>query len=201
MCGCFARKVGSCGREPVRRELGRQGEPDPAGNGAAPFARARSHGNRRPLHRFGARDDVLAVRREQVPGGGPVEERNAKLLLEHLEPARDGRVLHAQPPGSGRHPASPRDGEEYLEIVPVQCGALLHNECAYLSSRRGGSRGRMLAQRIKEALWPCSMTAEVPGQTKEGYEGMLAVLGPLLKQAKGFIAHGAGPSRRRMAVV
>jgi hypothetical protein len=37
------------------------------------------------------------------------------------------------------------------------------------------------------------VTAEVPGQTKEGYEGMLAVLGPLLKQTKGFIAHGAGP--------
>ena len=39
------------------------------------------------------------------------------------------------------------------------------------------------------------VTAEVPGQTKEGYEGMLAVLGPLLKQTKGFIAHGAGPVR------
>lgn len=38
------------------------------------------------------------------------------------------------------------------------------------------------------------VTAEVPGQTLEGYEGMLAVLGPLLTQAKGFIAHGAGPS-------
>ena len=38
------------------------------------------------------------------------------------------------------------------------------------------------------------VTAEVPGQTKEGYEGMLAVLSPVLRQAKGFIAHGAGPS-------
>ena len=38
------------------------------------------------------------------------------------------------------------------------------------------------------------VTAEVLGQTKEGYEGMLAVLSPLLRQAKGFIAHGAGPS-------
>jgi len=38
------------------------------------------------------------------------------------------------------------------------------------------------------------VTAEVPGQTKEGYEGMLAVLGPLLMHAKGFVAHGAGPS-------
>jgi hypothetical protein len=40
---------------------------------------------------------------------------------------------------------------------------------------------------------PVLITAEVPGQTKEGYEGMLAALGPLLKDAKGFIAHGAGP--------
>ena len=38
------------------------------------------------------------------------------------------------------------------------------------------------------------VTAEVSGQTKEGYEGMLAVLTPLLQQAKGFIAHGSGPS-------
>ena len=38
------------------------------------------------------------------------------------------------------------------------------------------------------------ITAEVSGQTKEGYEGMLAVLTPLLKQVKGFIAHGAGPT-------
>jgi len=38
------------------------------------------------------------------------------------------------------------------------------------------------------------VTAEVSGQTKEGYEGMLSVLTPLLQQAKGFIAHGAGPS-------
>ena len=35
------------------------------------------------------------------------------------------------------------------------------------------------------------ITAEVPGQTKEGYEGVLAAVGPLLKNAKGFIAHGA----------
>ena len=41
------------------------------------------------------------------------------------------------------------------------------------------------------------VTADVSGQTKEGYEGMLAVLSPLLKQAKGFIAHGAGPSGDR----
>ncbi len=38
------------------------------------------------------------------------------------------------------------------------------------------------------------ITADVPGQTKEGYEGMLAVLSPILKTAKGFVAHGAGPS-------
>jgi len=37
------------------------------------------------------------------------------------------------------------------------------------------------------------VTADVSGQTKEGYEGMLAVLSPLLNQAKGFIAQGAGP--------
>ncbi len=38
------------------------------------------------------------------------------------------------------------------------------------------------------------MTAEVPGQTQEGYDGMLTALEPMLRQAKGFIAHGAGPA-------
>ena len=37
--------------------------------------------------------------------------------------------------------------------------------------------------------------AEVQGQTQEKYDGMLAALGPALRQAKGFIAHGAGPAR------
>jgi hypothetical protein len=36
--------------------------------------------------------------------------------------------------------------------------------------------------------------AEVQGQTQEKYDGMLAVLEPALRQAKGFIAHGAGPA-------
>ncbi len=37
------------------------------------------------------------------------------------------------------------------------------------------------------------ITAEVPGQTQEKYDGMLTALEPLLRVAKGFIAHGAGP--------
>ena len=37
------------------------------------------------------------------------------------------------------------------------------------------------------------ITADVPGQTKEAYDQMLNVLGPILRTAKGFIAHGAGP--------
>ena len=38
------------------------------------------------------------------------------------------------------------------------------------------------------------VTAEVPGQTREGYDGMLAALEGPLREAKGFIAHGAGPA-------
>ena len=38
------------------------------------------------------------------------------------------------------------------------------------------------------------ITADVPGQTQEKYDRMLAVLTPLIQQAKGFIAHGGGPS-------
>jgi len=36
--------------------------------------------------------------------------------------------------------------------------------------------------------------AEVPGQTREKYDQMLEALKPALRRAKGFIAHGAGPS-------
>ncbi len=42
---------------------------------------------------------------------------------------------------------------------------------------------------------PVLVTADVPGQTQEGYDRLLAALGPLLQHARGFIAHGAGPSR------
>jgi hypothetical protein len=35
--------------------------------------------------------------------------------------------------------------------------------------------------------------ADVCGQSQEGYDGMLAALEPLLEEAPGFIAHGAGP--------
>ena len=38
------------------------------------------------------------------------------------------------------------------------------------------------------------VTADVPGQTQEGYDRMMTVLTPLLREAKGFIAHGAGPA-------
>ena len=38
------------------------------------------------------------------------------------------------------------------------------------------------------------VTADVPGQTVEGYDRMIAVFSPALRQAKGFIAQGAGPS-------
>jgi hypothetical protein len=38
------------------------------------------------------------------------------------------------------------------------------------------------------------VTAEVPGQTQEGYDHMMGALSPALRQAKGFIAQGAGPA-------
>jgi hypothetical protein len=37
------------------------------------------------------------------------------------------------------------------------------------------------------------VTAEVPGQTEQGYDGMLAALGSRLKQAPGFVLHTAYP--------
>jgi hypothetical protein len=41
---------------------------------------------------------------------------------------------------------------------------------------------------------PVYITALVPGQTKDGYDRAMVVLKPLLEQAEGFIAHGAGMS-------
>ncbi len=38
------------------------------------------------------------------------------------------------------------------------------------------------------------IAALVPGQTVEGYTEVMATLRPLLDQAEGFIAHGAGMS-------
>src|SRR5262249_49737482 len=40
-------------------------------------------------------------RGQQIAGGGAVEQRHAKLALEGGQPARDGRVFHAQ--ALGRH--------------------------------------------------------------------------------------------------
>lgn len=37
------------------------------------------------------------------------------------------------------------------------------------------------------------ITAEVPNQTQEGYDGVLAMVEPLLKQAPGFVMHAAYP--------
>jgi hypothetical protein len=41
---------------------------------------------------------------------------------------------------------------------------------------------------------PVLITALVPGQTKEGYDQAMVALKPLLEEADGFIAHGAGMS-------
>jgi len=41
---------------------------------------------------------------------------------------------------------------------------------------------------------PVLITAIVEGQTREGYDQVMLALRPVLEQAKGFIAHGAGMS-------
>ena len=37
------------------------------------------------------------------------------------------------------------------------------------------------------------ITAEVPNQTQQGYDSVLAMVEPLIKQAPGFILHAAYP--------
>lgn len=34
-----------------------------------------------------------------------------------------------------------------------------------------------------------AITADVPGQTQDGYEGTIAVLGDAIRQAPGFLMH------------
>jgi hypothetical protein len=48
----------------------------------------------------------------------------------------------------------------------------------------------------KEGLrnMPVLITAVVPGQTQDGYDQAMTILRPLLEQANGIIAHGAGMS-------
>jgi quinol monooxygenase YgiN len=45
------------------------------------------------------------------------------------------------------------------------------------------------------------VTAEVPGQTKQGYDGMLGVLEGLLKAAPGFVLHAAYESEGSWRVI
>ena len=55
----------------------------------------------------------------------------------------------------------------------------------------------MTAQAVDERTEATQMAvlviADVHGQTREGYDGMLAALEPVLQEAPGFIAHCAGP--------
>lgn len=46
----------------------------------------------------------------------------------------------------------------------------------------------------EKTLMAVLILATVDRQTREQYDGMLAVLEPALRSAPGFIAHGAGPS-------
>lgn len=43
--------------------------------------------------------------------------------------------------------------------------------------------------------------ADVPGQTQQGYDSMLAVLAPMLRNAPGFVLHGAHPVQGGWRVV
>ena len=55
---------GKGGRQPVGRKLGREREAHATCDSAAPFTSPSGDGDRRTFHRFGARHDILSVRRE-----------------------------------------------------------------------------------------------------------------------------------------
>ena len=48
---------------------------------------------------------------------------------------------------------------------------------------------------------PVMMMSEVSGQSRQGYEGMLAVVGGALRQAPGFIMHLAHPTEGGWRIV
>lgn len=45
------------------------------------------------------------------------------------------------------------------------------------------------------------MIGEVPGQTREGYDGMIAALGEAMKRAPGYILHTAHPTEGGWRVI
>lgn len=58
---------------------------------------------------------------------------------------------------------------------------------------RSGTKLIQVAKNAKEGTMAVLVTAEVSSQTEAGYDGMLAMLGDPIRQAKGFIAHFAAP--------
>jgi len=45
------------------------------------------------------------------------------------------------------------------------------------------------------------MIGEVPGQTREGYDGMIAALGEVMKQTPGYILHMSHPTEDGWRVI
>src|SRR5262245_21945406 len=55
-------------------------------------------------------------------------------------------------------------------------------------------RARAYASLIEEVTMAVLVTAIVDGQTQEGWDQIFGMLGPVIRQAKGFIAVGGGHS-------
>ena len=61
-------------------------------------------------------------------------------------------------------------------------------------AHRARQKGRILSAFVPTARHSAQGDGQGAGQTQEGYDRMIAALGPAIQQAKGFIAHGAGPA-------
>src|SRR5262249_11610031 len=105
--------------EPVRGELGRDGQTNASGYSSR--ARARSNANALgcPLDSLRGRQQLLAKRRRQVSGGSPMKEGSTERRFERREPPAHGRVLDAKFTRSNRDAPRARHGKKYTQVVPV----------------------------------------------------------------------------------
>jgi hypothetical protein len=107
------------GGKPMRGELRRHRDPNPSSGHAAALAGARRQRQRRVLHRLRLHQRVASVRGERVTGIGPVEQRYSERRFERRQTPGDSRMFDVEPPGGGRNPPGPGDGEKRLQRIPV----------------------------------------------------------------------------------
>jgi hypothetical protein len=80
----------------------------------------------RSLDAFGERQQRGAVFGQAIAAGLPCHQRPPEPALELFEPAMHGRLAGAERLAGGNRAAMARNGEEMLQIVPVEHAPIMH---------------------------------------------------------------------------